>query len=264
MTSAALDVGQAATQLQDDLYKSQDIIATITSNRKGAVDADTLARRWSIGKEAAKRTIERTTQTTVRDFTTQKPYSYQLKHPRLNVEMYTDTLIGKSTSLQGNKYAQIYCPPFGWVTVMPIKRKSDAHYTLDELFRKVGFPKVLIPDNAKEMTLGQYRKKCLRAQVPIHSIEAYTPNQNLAERAIRELKRMYRRTMIETQAPACLWDLCLVYQSLIRRHTSLNIRHTSLNIRELQGDVPQTVITGDPSDISFIAEIAWYDYVWFL
>lgn len=62
--------------------------------------------------------------------------------------------------------------------------------------------------------------------------------------------------MLETKTPSCLWDFCIVYHSLIRRFTSLNIR-------DLQGEVPETALTGDTSDISFICEFGWYDWVWY-
>lgn len=175
-TSASVDVDSHASVLQHRITRC---CATSSKHRKGAVDADTLAKRWNIGREEARRTLERTTQRAVRDFTHTKggrrlkPYACQLKYPRLNTEMYADTLIGKMVSLRGNKYAQVYCTPFGWCMVMPMKQKSDAHYTLDELFQRVGFPKVIIPDNALEKTQGQFRRKCLKAQVPIHPIEAY-------------------------------------------------------------------------------------------
>ena len=81
--------------------------ATTTKKRPGFVDAETLARHWRIGKEAAKRTIEATTQLAVRDFTHTtggrrlKPSHWVLNHKRLESEVYTDTLIGKCKSIRG-------------------------------------------------------------------------------------------------------------------------------------------------------------------
>jgi hypothetical protein len=170
--------------------------------RKGHVTAKVLAKRWNIGLETVRKTIDSTTQLAVRDFTHTtggrrlKPYAYQLRYPRLNVEMYTNTLIGQCKSQSGNRYAQVYATPFHWVTVIPIPLKSDAHLTLNKLFRKVGLPRVIIPDNAKELTEGDFKKKALRAGGAILPVDAYTKNANLAEDAIRELKRAYRRTMI--------------------------------------------------------------------
>jgi hypothetical protein len=91
----------------------------------------------------------------------------------------------------------------------------------------------------------------------MHPIEVYTHIQNLAESAIRELRRMYKRAMRETNAPHVLWDYCI---ELIADLCS----HTALNILTLQGDTPNTRITGDTSDISHLCEFRWYDEVWYI
>jgi len=171
--------------------------------------------------------------------------------------MCCDTLEGRSVSLLGNQHAAVYCTPFHWIAVDPIKKKGDAHKTLDTLFRSVGVPRVLIiPDDAAELTQGEFKRKADTAQALIHPIEAYTPNANIAEDRIRELKRAHRRAMAATNTPACLWDLCLVHTALIRQHTVSSIR-------ELQGEVPATMMTGDTGDISFLCEFGWYELVWF-
>jgi hypothetical protein len=48
-------------------------------------------------------------------------------------------------------------------------------------------------------------------------------NQNLAESAIRELRRMFRKAMRMTNAPYVLWDFCIELMSKIRSHTALDI-----------------------------------------
>ena len=63
--------------------------------------------------------------------------------------------------------------------------------------------------------------------------------------------------MRRTNAPRVLWDLCLELQALIRSHTALDLY-------ELDGDTPETNLTGDTPDISHICEHAWYDWVWYL
>jgi hypothetical protein len=113
-------------------------LAVKPKTSKGHVTAKVLAKRWNIGLETAQKTVDSTTQLAVRDFTHTtggrrlKPYAYQLRYPRLNVEMYTDTLIGRCKSLSGNRYVQVYATPFHWVTVLPMPLKSEAHLTLDE------------------------------------------------------------------------------------------------------------------------------------
>ena len=255
--SAEVDIDSFAEELERVAISSVQ-----TRQRKGAVSPETLAKRWHIGLEVARKSLEKTTQLGVRDFSNVtgsrrlKPIHHQLKHRRLDVEMYVDTVEGRCVSLLGNRHATIYCTPFHYIAVDPMPTKGDAHKTLDSLFRRVGVPRVLIPDNAKELTEGEFRRKATRAGAHIHPIEAYTPNANIAEDGIRELKRAYRRSMRATNTPACLWDLCLVHTSLIRQHTVSSIR-------ELDGEVPITRLTGDTGDISHFCEFEWYEFVWF-
>ena len=237
--------------------------AKTTKQRPGFVDAQQLAKNWKIGIEAAKRTVEATTQLAVRDFSTVtgskrlKPAHWVLKQRRFQSDAYTDTLFGKCKSLRGNTCAQVFATPFQFVRVFPMTSKKDAHFALDDFFQQVGVPQVMIPDNAKELTEGDFLKKCRRAQCPVHPIEAYTPNLNAAEGMIRELKRHYRRVMLETGAPEVLWDYCLEWCALVRSHTAHNIR-------VLDGQTPATRMTGDTSDISMLAEFGWYDWVWYV
>jgi hypothetical protein len=43
----------------------------------------------------------------------------------------------------------------------------------------------MVPDNALELTQGEFKKKLQRAQVDLHPIEACSPNLNAAEDCIR-------------------------------------------------------------------------------
>jgi hypothetical protein len=53
-----------------------------------------------------------------------------------------------------------------------------------------------------------------------------------------------------------LWDFCFELVSLIRSHTCLSLD-------QLDGKTPETKLLGDTSDISFLCEFSWYDYVWY-
>ena len=239
------------------------ILSAKSSSRKGTVTPERLASIWNIGLEQAKRTIERTTQRGVRDFSNPtmgrrlKPFSYQLLFRHLRTTMYTDTMFSKVKSLQQNTCAQVFCTPVDWTRVFPLRSKGDAHLALDLLHRRHGVPAKLICDNANELIQGSFRKKALAAGSHCTSVEPYTQEHNRAELAIRELKRGYRRQMRRTNAPRVLWDLCLELQALIRSHTALDLY-------ELDGDTPETNLTGDTPDISHICEHAWYDWVWYL
>jgi hypothetical protein len=103
----------------------------------------------------------------------------------------------------------------------------------------------MIPDNALELAQGEFKKKLQRA-----------PNLNAAEDYIRELKRMFRRSMNARNIPAIFGYRVAYY--VVRRGS-----HMALNHIELDGEVPATVISGDTSDISYIAEFSIWDWVWY-
>jgi hypothetical protein len=208
----------------DNLHRNLSNFAILTSEylcssyqavRRGTPSPLELAQRWFIGLHAAKRTLERTTQRGVRDFTMSqgtrrlRHSTYQLMYRHLRSSVYTDTMFASIKSLQGNKCAQIFTTWFQWVVAYPIPTKADAHHTLDRLHREYGIFHTIIPDNAKELTAGEFRKKALKAGSYIAPIEAYSKNQNLAESAIRELRRMFRKAMRQTNAPYVLWDFVL-------------------------------------------------------
>jgi hypothetical protein len=159
-------------------------------------------------------------------------------------------------SLQGNKCAQIFTIWFQWFVAYPLPSEADAHHSLDHLHREFGIFHTIIPDNAKELTAGDFRKKALKSGRYIAPIEAYSHNQNLAESAICELRRMFRKAMQQTTSPYLLWDFCIELMAKTRSNTVLDILL-------LQGDTPHTFLTGDASDISNLYEFRWYDTIWY-
>lgn len=168
--SRALDDDQFPTLLSiSAILTSADLGSLPQKPRRGAPTPLDLAKRWFIGLHSAKRTLERTTQRGVRDFTASqgtrrlRHSTYQLMYRHLRSSVYTDTMFANVKSLQGNRCAQIFTTWFQWVVAYPIPSKSDAHSTLDRLHREYGIFHTIIPDNAKELTAGDFRRKALKA-----------------------------------------------------------------------------------------------------
>lgn len=138
-----------------------------------------------------------------------------------------------------------------------MKSKSEAHNTLDILHKTVGVFHTLIPDNANELIKGEFLRKAQTAGSIIRPVKAYTPNQNRAESAIREVKRLYRRAMLQSNAPMVLWDHCIELAAMIRSHTALDMY-------SLLGETPSTKLFGETSDISHLCQFAWYQFVWYI
>ena len=252
----------AATNEMETKHKIMRV-GTSNSKRSLAINHDMVQDRWGIHPSVAKNTVERTTQRGVRIscphpslMKRMRTNDRMLRYKRLPCNVFADTLISGTVSKRGNKYAEIFATDFGWARAYPMKRKGEAHEALSLLFQRTGVPDNLIVDGSKEQVQGDFKKKCSEAGCRLKQTEPYSPWQNAAEGSIRELKRGAGRKMTKSGSPKKLWDHCLELEGLIRSHTALDIY-------KLNGEVPETVMTGDTADISIIAEHAWYEWIKF-
>jgi hypothetical protein len=78
----------------------------------------------------------------------------------------------------------------------------------------------------------------------------------MGEGAVPELKKGAGRQMMRSGCPKLFWDDCIIRESYVRSHTSLEIYG-------LEGQVPESKIEGETMDISTKAEYAWYEWVKF-
>jgi hypothetical protein len=78
----------------------------------------------------------------------------------------------------------------------------------------------------------------------------------MGEGSVHELKKGIGRQMLRSGYPKRLWDDCIIRESYVRSHNSLDIYG-------LEGQVPESKIKGETVDISTIAEYAWYEWVTF-
>ena len=82
----------------------------------------------------------------------------------------------------------------------------------------VGVPDELIADQAAEVTgkNTEWMKEVRRLKIKMKWAKAGRKNQNTqAEREIGELKKRWKRRMIQKQMPKRLWDYGLVYEAEI-------------------------------------------------
>jgi hypothetical protein len=95
---------------------------------KAGIDDATLANKWGIGIEEAKRTRLVTTQGGIRimihpSLTKRcKTNDRHLIYLRLPVIIFTATIYSTIISRQENKAAQIFCTDFGFVRAFPMKK----------------------------------------------------------------------------------------------------------------------------------------------
>ena len=155
-------LSEISPSLCDDSFlsmlKSNVQVAFSSTKNNSQSTVNTLARNWGIGIEAAKRTVDATTQRIVRTVAHPslsrrfRTNDRQLRYNRISAEMFTDTAQANITSKRGNRYSQLFSLPFGWVRAFGIPKKSDAHDALSLLFKREGVPTTMVMDVSKEQT----------------------------------------------------------------------------------------------------------------
>ena len=238
------------------------ISAVTTRNKECRIDAETLARRWCIGLATAQRTLEVTTQSGLR--LVSNPLTRRLRtsqqHLRYNIlkaQFYSDTMFSTEKSLRGMKAAQVFTTDFDFTWVKPLKSKRDAGYTLDRFVQDVGIPYKLLTDGAPELIDGTFGAAIKRLHINHTVSEPYSPWQNRAEMAIRELKKTTLRTMVRGKVPKRLWDYCLSWSAEIRTFAA----HSN---PALEGQLPYEILHGETPDISEHIEFDFYQRIWYI
>ncbi len=163
-------------------------VGVAKSKSSQQIDHMTLSKKWGISTEKARQTIQRTTQRGIRTVLHPslsrrfRTNDRALRYRRLPHPVFGDTLIAGTTSLQGNKYAEVFATSFGWSRAFPMQHKSDAHEALSLLFQRDGVPPACIVDGSLEQVKGEFRRKLKEASCRLKQTEPYSPWQNAAER----------------------------------------------------------------------------------
>ena len=253
------DALQAHVHVKSKAHRAVKSVKTGTKRWK--VGPLALAKRWGIGVGAAQRTVDSTTQDTVKSLANPTlsrrfaTHAKLMKCRRLPCKMFTDTMEAKHISwFRKSRYGQVYVTDFGWVGFYPMRQKSDAPDTLVSLANDKGMPTTFVMDNSLEQTKGEFKRIARSYGCRIHQLDTYSPWQNTAEDGIRELKKGSGRTMVSKHVPSVLWDHCYEWEAKI-------LSHTARSHYKLQSQVPEAHLTGQTPDISNLAEFGFYDWV---
>ncbi|CAJ1933483.1 unnamed protein product [Cylindrotheca closterium] len=134
-----------------------------TDGKSYLVKPEQLAQRWRISLECACRTLKKTTQRALRDWTKVKgsrrfrPTQFQLEYPRLRADIWANIKQGPCVSAEGNKYVAVYAAACQWARGYALKKESEVSNLLKEVFRDIGSPRVLRPDDAQSLTAGEFQ-----------------------------------------------------------------------------------------------------------
>ena len=253
--------------LQDDLHDAicdKIFISSIHHSSQLAFAPEDLAKRWNISLDAARRTLQSTQYDSLRILRGSihkrvKTRAHQNRYRQLGGYLSTfasDTFKSSVLSTRGNKYVQLFCNRGNFVKLYPMKSKAHAHHALDRFLHEVGIPTELLTDGAKELTLGQWGKTCLRHRIYQVTTEPHSPWQNHAEGMGGILKRRIRHRMRVTNTPVRLWDYCWEYMSSL---LSLTATDSIL----LDGVTPHEKVLGHTPNISEYLSFSWFDWIWY-
>ncbi|MGH3055899.1 MAG: hypothetical protein ACRDL7_13075, partial [Gaiellaceae bacterium] len=209
----------------------------------------------------AVRTLQVTTQKSIRNAVHPLHRRYrtkqqQLCYNQLSSRFYSDTMFSTQKSTTHHTCGQIFVNDLEFVRFIPMKSKADAGDALAEFIQDIGIPSQLHTDNAKEETLGTWKRVRSSHQIKQTETEPYSPWQNRAERTIREVKKTVTHLMSRTKTPKRLWDFCMTYVCETRCLTA----HPFFT---LHGRTPQEHVTGHTPDISEYTDFEWYQPVWY-
>ena len=165
--------------------------------------------------------------------------------------MFSDTMKSGVVSRIVNKYGQDYCTQYGWSPCHPMKLKSKALEYLSMLFKRDGIPPKIIVDKSKDKSLGKVASKCREADCHLVNIEPYSPLMMADKGCIKYLKQGLPQKMLKSASPKQLWDHCIELEALIRLNTALDIY-------SLEGQLTETVMTGQNDDIINLCEYEWF------
>ena len=133
----------------------------------------------------------------------------------------TDTVNGRTKSLDGNRYAQIFTNKNYFAKLYPMDTKSKAGDALRTFCREFGVPDNLTFDGPGEQTGKNttFMKYIKEHDIDYHVTEPDLHQQNPAEGVIRELRRKWYRVMIRKPVTTRLWDYGMRWVSDIMAHT---------------------------------------------
>ena len=238
--------------------------AAMDAGRAKGVDPEHLSKIWRISWDDAKRTIDVTTQNSVRtqDPTLSRNYGTNdrmLRYKRINTHFFMDTFFatkkgGKSS--RGHTCCQLFVTDKGFVYVVPMRRKSDVLAAVKQFAKEIGAPDAFVADMSGEQQSFDLKKFCNDIGTSLRALEEGTPWSNKAELYIGLLKEAVRKDMREADSPLVFWDYC------IERRARIN-NLTAKDRFNLHGTTAYTATFGEEGDISNLCQYGWYQWCYY-
>jgi hypothetical protein len=265
-----LDHDESDTLLLDKIYERSSkgeidlddfLVSAAHARRTQGLDAAHLSKVWRISMEQAERTLDITTQTSVRTNDPKLSRNYgtndrMLRYKRVNEYFFMDTFFatknaGKSS--RRNTCCQLFVSDKGFVYVVPMTSKMEVPQAVKEFAKEIGAPDAIICDAAREQKSKPLRKFLGEIGTTLRVLEEGTPWANKAELYIGLIKEAVRKDMKDSNCPLAFWDYC------VERRARIN-NMTAKDMFKLHGSNAHTALTGDEGDISNLCQYKWYDW----
>ena len=136
-----------------------------------------------------------------------------------------------------------------------MKLRSELPLVLKSVFKVDGVPEKMICVGAPEQVSREAARLFQLVDCTIQQLERGTPWSNRAEGHDGIVKSEILLDLKESNCPMALWCYAAERRGRI-------LASTSRNIYSLGGQVPATVLTGQQTDISALAETGWYEWVY--
>ncbi|MGH7974356.1 MAG: reverse transcriptase domain-containing protein [bacterium] len=183
-----------------------------------------------------------------------KPRFRGLNCSRLHETVATDTLFSSIPALTGERCAQLYVGKTSTFTQLyGMHAESQMPSTLQDFIRQWGAPDQLLSDNSLAQTQKSVHDILRMYNVKDATTEPHHPNQNPAERKIKEVKSTTNVLMDRTGTPEPLWLLCMQYVVYLLNH---------LAVPKLKQRTPVEVAFGNTPDISNLLQYHWFAKVY--
>ena len=258
------DSANGLFQIKDGSFEYM-VCGVASGTRHGPISVKQLVRKWGISEDMARSTLLATTQRLVRSLlepSLNKRFNTNdkmLRYHRISCDIFMDTFfaakeLGPST--RGNTCAQLFVSDFGFIKAKLMKLKSEVPLALKSFFKNTGVPNKIICDGAPEQVKGESRKLCNACDCHVHQLERGTPWANRSEGHVGIIKSWTKTDLKISNAPMVLWDYAVIRRANI-------MSSSSRNLYELDGQVPNTKVTGQQTDISSLAAFEWYEWVYY-
>ena len=262
MKSTVIPVEMSEGPLSEDKVMEPRIF--LSGDRHSNTTPEDLSEVWNISIEAAKLTLESTTQHHARSAIMPLSRRYRMDRmfepKRLRCDMSTDTMDPRCDGMHGHRKCQVFGNKQMFAAAYPVKtgKSEDIDSALKEFINDFGAPETMTMDGARsQVTRGSlFMSRLRRNRITPMITPPHRPNMNPCETVIRELRKRWYRAIFRTNCPRALWTYGIP-------HFATLMRHTASNAANLDGKTPIGAILGETPDISHLLDFGWYNWVWF-